>query len=424
MASVTARSSPPTRHRIYECRWSWCREVFYNNQTRIQHIIDTHITGMLPDRKGDIRLLRLAQDGVGESMRLYDLEETQRTQSQASDLHLIEARTPVLSATVLLPYTPQAGSSSHTQDSPPIHQGPSELPVTPSNIHVTPKFRRGGFSRTPIFATLSSPSQDMPILSIPDSPTFDALVSAATRQQSKHHPWQPSDSSFAFNDHSRRDSSSTSSSGSVSFIEKQLTQSPPSETEANEDAFLNDCAMLQHTNGRRESIPHAIQRQLPPAQSQPLIAPIAVPSTKPSAQADLSPTSSSQGRRMVLRQPWYGTLPGHRRKSQTGYRKRPSAIDTSSSLGSSQVAGADASKQHTPRSDAFIRAATEFSQMQNGKHDPTSPLRRDFTPPGSITADPYSQYTGGPLSPSFEESDPLAFLQTQAPYHSQSQSQS
>lgn len=45
---------------------------------------------MLPDRKGDIRLLRLAQDGVGESMRLYDLEETQRTQSQASDLHLIE----------------------------------------------------------------------------------------------------------------------------------------------------------------------------------------------------------------------------------------------------------------------------------------------------------------------------------------------
>lgn len=264
----------------------------------------------------------------------------------------------------------------------------------------------------------------MPILSIPDSPTFDALVSAATRQQTKRHPWQPSDSSFAFNDHSRRDSSSTSSSGSISFIEKELTQSPPSETEANEDAFLNDAAMVQHANGKRESTPRAIQRQLHPAQNQPIIAPIAVPSTKPSPQADLSPTSPPQGRRMVIRQPWYGTLPGHRRKSQSGIRKRPSAIDTSSSLGSSQVAGADTSKQHTPRSDAFIRAATEFSQLQNGKHDPTSPLRRDFTPPGSIAADPYSQYTEGPLSPSFEESDPLAFLQTQAPYHSQSQSQS
>jgi hypothetical protein len=55
---------------IKSCRWSWCRLVFLTDAQLREHVLNEHVQQAVPVRRGDIPLLRRAEEGYGDSLSL------------------------------------------------------------------------------------------------------------------------------------------------------------------------------------------------------------------------------------------------------------------------------------------------------------------------------------------------------------------
>lgn len=258
---------------------------------------------------------------------------------------------------------------------------------------------------TPSFAALSSslPGSPSPQLLIPKSPSLEEQVLSRGLKR-KATPAEQNIDQPSF-------SNSQSSTDSFDSVEQQLTQNPDSDVDAESSPGLDHGRIPSQTPGaiyagelnwsRHETT--SMYPSLPPSSlSQSLIQ---QPETQESLQPSISPPSVSPAPLMSRPQPWYQLAPPKRKKSKTGF---PS---------------------HSSQLQAQAQANSHSSRLS-----PDAKFRS-----GSIQIQPTSDHPGGkggfidssqaPISQSdlnfdWEPSQSEPPLQTQAPYQSQSLSQS
>lgn len=58
---------------VYSCRWAWCRLNFSDNDVLGRHVVLEHVRRAIPVRRKDLPMLRRAEEGLGESLKLSDI---------------------------------------------------------------------------------------------------------------------------------------------------------------------------------------------------------------------------------------------------------------------------------------------------------------------------------------------------------------
>jgi len=82
---ISSQSLGSTSHiRIYGCKWAWCRSVFEDHPSLVRHVIYDHARRSTPVRRRDISLIRRAEEGSGESLRISYLMSGTESSTQAS----------------------------------------------------------------------------------------------------------------------------------------------------------------------------------------------------------------------------------------------------------------------------------------------------------------------------------------------------
>jgi hypothetical protein len=57
---------------VYGCRWAWCRLTFSDNDALSRHVVFKHVRRAIPVRRKDLTMLRRAEEGLGDSLRVSD----------------------------------------------------------------------------------------------------------------------------------------------------------------------------------------------------------------------------------------------------------------------------------------------------------------------------------------------------------------
>jgi hypothetical protein len=73
--------------RVYGCRWAWCRLNFSDNDGLRNHVVFEHVRRAIPVRRKDILMLRRAEEGLGDSLKISDImRDPSSSLSQKSEL--------------------------------------------------------------------------------------------------------------------------------------------------------------------------------------------------------------------------------------------------------------------------------------------------------------------------------------------------
>lgn len=59
-------------HVIHGCYWDWCRLIFDTNAELNHHVINDHVKTAVPVKRKDLEMLRRAEEGMGDSLDIYD----------------------------------------------------------------------------------------------------------------------------------------------------------------------------------------------------------------------------------------------------------------------------------------------------------------------------------------------------------------
>ncbi|TFK43729.1 hypothetical protein BDQ12DRAFT_675457 [Crucibulum laeve] len=216
------------------CRWNWCGQIFSTTEELLHHVIHAHVRRATPVRRGDIPMLRRAEEGIGSSFNFsaiagstqsnddtFKVSATSKedampicTQEPSSSLPSPPASSPPSLVHAYSPEPKGTRFSSSASDvysyaydyerrSPEQFQGQaSGQPAQPlETIYITSSSNEGGISgrirspvpiisrRAPTFSSLVGNADSPPSQTTPASPTLEALVADAIRSKKrKTHP--------------------------------------------------------------------------------------------------------------------------------------------------------------------------------------------------------------------------------------------
>ncbi|KAF8165538.1 hypothetical protein B0H34DRAFT_689499 [Crassisporium funariophilum] len=232
----------------YGCRWAWCRLTFSTNAELNKHVIHEHVHRAVPVRLQDIPMIRRAEEGMGESLRLSDLlrgsfspnsrdneSSAKEVTDPSSSLPSPPASSPALHSPT--PYTvpwlepSQAPASPSVSEARHIGQGARSThiiaiePLSPPTHG--PQLGQMQRAAHTTFASLSSPSESMTSFSIPNSPSFSSLVERPKKRKLGLNADNSPKKRGFFRPHARPrlSESSQSSLDSQNSVVQQLTQS-------------------------------------------------------------------------------------------------------------------------------------------------------------------------------------------------------
>ncbi|PPQ77732.1 hypothetical protein CVT25_011167 [Psilocybe cyanescens] len=293
---------PPSQDsfHIYGCKWAWCRSMYSNNEELTQHVILEHARRAIPVRRRDIPLIRRAEDGTGESLRMsYVLNgqssnsATEPSQKSAEEIRhelIVFGDLGLPSPSLVEPYSslpsPPASSRANTsplQNDRPLPGTTRSAVVMDAHISTTPvihhSWEQDENARS--FASLSSPAGSSTSFSAPDipnSPSFNSLVEkSGKRKLAADAPENPAAKYSKLYRQHPLSQSANSSTGSRVSVEQHLTQSLESEDESeggrdidNEDVLsLESSDHEGSVDGLSSSQDAAYQTELPWDISQP-----------------------------------------------------------------------------------------------------------------------------------------------------------
>ncbi|KXN89586.1 hypothetical protein AN958_05453 [Leucoagaricus sp. SymC.cos] len=218
-SSSQAHSNESSLH-YHRCWWAWCRHNFYSRKELVDHVNLEHVQKARPVRLADISVFQQSEDGYWDSLEFSDLPAPplswplpQEPQSQEVNqcegtysrripwLYSISSTNPLDHIPSSLPSPP--ASTPHDIPGTPIAvqkrrdllgetQEPKECScqlaspqisnglLTPMSKRIRPDSSPPTLTFTFLSSELSSPHQHA--LSIPESPCFDYLVTATTKR--------------------------------------------------------------------------------------------------------------------------------------------------------------------------------------------------------------------------------------------------
>ncbi|KAF5388014.1 hypothetical protein D9615_000549 [Tricholomella constricta] len=419
ISSMPPASQSQNHPRIHACRWSWCRLTFDSNTDLVHHVIHDHVRKAIAVRRGDLPIYRRAEEGLGESLSLSGLGMSYSSQAVVPGEHKrrkinnnpVEAEPtsslpspPESSPTSLPPAAYEddgrlpfdAGLPTRTPSHSPspevyLHKSSSSSHVHNASVELSVTLQRR--QTPPTFTSLSSPIEYPYDDMFPD-PTFDSLVenvigssrSRTNATSSKPDPHSQTEPGSIENDRI----SPSSSFGSHASVEKQLTQSMDMDYDSN---------VLE---GPKPILPQPKPRSTTGV-------------TFNGAASDRTPLQVTPGHG---RQAWYGTRPARSHASPlinaSQSASRRSTIQKSQSIASqpySQETPTGSRTGHAFRSGTLQLSPTASQALEHN---------------GSIAH--LQSQVHSPTNSQFQTQDSsldLSYLplQTQAPYQSQSSTQ-
>ena len=66
-------SSQDQSVQLFSCKWAWCRSTFSKNAGLVHHVVHDHVHRAIPVRRRDISMIRRAEEGKGESLKISEL---------------------------------------------------------------------------------------------------------------------------------------------------------------------------------------------------------------------------------------------------------------------------------------------------------------------------------------------------------------
>ncbi|KAF8812244.1 hypothetical protein BYT27DRAFT_7207677 [Phlegmacium glaucopus] len=239
-------SSQDQSSQLFSCKWAWCRSTFSNNAGLVHHVVHDHVHRAIPVRRRDIPMIRRAEEGKGESLKISELmvdiysystishKSVEPPQEPSSSLPSPPASSPALHSPGLAP-SPRSPSLEHRKKikpRSPDHLSCQTLSPLPSSNQITS------------FASLSSPESERAPFSfeIPDSPLFSSLVErpnkrkitsniADSKSRNKTHANEPHPFSLSQPPSSLFDSQKS--------VEVQLTQTEQDDDDIDQDEDLD-----------------------------------------------------------------------------------------------------------------------------------------------------------------------------------------
>ena len=391
-------SWPPPK--LHSCRWGWCCLNFDSNSDLVHHVVYDHVINSIPVRRRDVHMLRRAEEGIGsESLTLsgvmhidtpdidnaFDTIDGEFSFSLAkphrSDhcfslvLSIAQQRSPPLSPSSSNQVLPNPSRHCTRQSSrSPSHKS-SEIP---KNTFHTPRVKS--------FSSLSSsPASSSAIPSLPASPSFNDLISTSAHPKPSPHP--PHANGLERVPFGTGTQTSPGSISSHEKVEQQLTQGMDVDLDA--DGETDDGCTQSDAGIVIRNALEMLHRT-----SQPPISLVAAP----------APVLQRQ------RQTWY-QAPSMRFNKTSQHSKRPRVppiVESTLSADRDEDLGTLSPDNNKSAGNQISYALTSSRQ---GQVDAATPDK--------------SSHSSQPrASDSQNLNFSFAYLQTQAPYRSQSLSQS
>ena len=66
-------SSQDQSFQLLSCGWAWCRCTFSDNAALVHHVVHDHVFRAIPVRRRDISMIKRAEEGKGESLKISEL---------------------------------------------------------------------------------------------------------------------------------------------------------------------------------------------------------------------------------------------------------------------------------------------------------------------------------------------------------------
>lgn len=403
--------------KLFSCRWAWCRSSFSNNAQLVHHVVHDHVRCTIPVRRRDISMIKRAEEGRGESLKISEL--------------MVD----------MYSYTSRESSSHKPGTNPSFRHSLSEIDIILLSVE---------HPREPS-SSLPSPPASSPALHSPHHLVHSPgpAPSPSPLSLEKHKPSASPNETHADQTQSFQLSQHSSASfASQNSIEAQLTQTQASDgmdqdedllpyhssnvlSSHTPDVFIPPGLIHEHDELQWELSQHAegCLTSDPISQSQshhhlenlPVMSqPPSQLRLDPSAAVPLSPSSPASSPTFAvstpLRQNWYQP-PLKRRKRSTCNDKGP---------GSSPLKREEEFVLHTKSKNKYRSGTLQItpgssSEESKGKHTivdalPANRQNNLATCPDS-PCDLFSQSSQDPSDLSEINSYPA--LQTQAPYQSQ-----
>jgi hypothetical protein len=80
----SATDSSPQAPNLEECRWGWCRLAFSTHAELERHVIDEHVLVAKPINFSQVSAFARAEDGLGDSLHVSQLIDSDAESPQQS----------------------------------------------------------------------------------------------------------------------------------------------------------------------------------------------------------------------------------------------------------------------------------------------------------------------------------------------------